>query len=50
MLAGVAIGAGTGAVAGHMAGGIKWSDLKDLGELLDQGTSRGKRIQCVITG
>jgi hypothetical protein len=28
-----------GAVAGHVAGGMKRSDLKDLGELLDNGTS-----------
>jgi uncharacterized membrane protein len=31
--------AGVGAVAGHVVGGMKRSDLKDLGELLDNGTS-----------
>jgi hypothetical protein len=36
---GGAIGAGAGAVAGHVVGGMKRSDLKDLGELLDDGTS-----------
>jgi uncharacterized membrane protein len=36
---GGAIGAGVGAIAGHVAGGISRSDLKDLGELLDNGTS-----------
>src|SRR5215471_2091182 len=38
-LLGGAIGAGAGAVAGHVVGGMKRSDLKDLGELLDNGTS-----------
>ncbi|HUJ93893.1 MAG TPA: hypothetical protein VLW84_01405 [Terriglobales bacterium] len=38
-LGGGAIGAGVGAVAGHVVGGLKRSDLKDLGELLDNGTS-----------
>lgn len=32
-------GAVIGAVAGHVSGGLKRSDLKDLGELLDNGTS-----------
>jgi len=32
-------GAIIGAVAGHVSGGMKRSDLKDLGELLDNGTS-----------
>jgi uncharacterized membrane protein len=32
-------GAVIGAVAGHVSGGMKRSDLKDLGELLDNGTS-----------
>jgi len=39
LLGGGAIGAGAGAVAGHVAGGMNRSDLKDLGELLDDGTS-----------
>lgn len=39
LLGGGAIGAGVGAVAGHVAGGMTRSDLKNLGELLDQGTS-----------
>ena len=39
LLGGGAIGAGAGAVAGHVVGGMKRSDLKDLGELLDNGTS-----------
>lgn len=39
LLGGGAIGAGAGAVAGHVVGGMKRSDLKDLGELLDDGTS-----------
>ncbi|HXY32079.1 MAG TPA: DUF1269 domain-containing protein [Gemmatimonadaceae bacterium] len=34
-----ALGAGIGAVAGHVVGGMKRSDLKELGELLDRGTS-----------
>ena len=32
-------GAVIGAVAGHVSGGMKRSDLKDLGEMLDNGTS-----------
>lgn len=39
LLAGGAIGAGAGAVAGHVVGGMKRSDLKELGELLDNGAS-----------
>jgi len=39
MLGGGAIGAGIGALAGHVSGGMRRSDLKDLGELLDNGTS-----------
>jgi len=39
LLAGSAIGASVGSVAGHVVGGMKRSDLKELGELLDQGTS-----------
>jgi uncharacterized membrane protein len=39
LLAGSAIGASVGAVAGHVVGGMKRSDLKELGELLDNGTS-----------
>jgi uncharacterized membrane protein len=39
LLGGGAIGAGAGAVAGHVAGGMNRSDLKDLGELLDNGAS-----------
>jgi uncharacterized membrane protein len=31
------VGAGLGAIAGHAAGGMSRSDLKDLGELLDAG-------------
>jgi len=39
VLGGGAVGAGLGAVAGHVVGGLRRSDLKDLGELLDNGTS-----------
>jgi uncharacterized membrane protein len=39
LLAGSAIGASAGAIAGHVVGGMRRSDLKDLGELLDKGTS-----------
>ncbi len=39
MAVGGAFGAGAGAVAGHVAGGMSRSDLKDLGELLDEGES-----------
>lgn len=38
-LGAMALGAATGALAGHVAGGMNRSDLKDLGELLDKGTS-----------
>ena len=38
-LGAMALGAATGALAGHVAGGMRRSDLKDLGELLDKGTS-----------
>ena len=34
---GAAIGAGVGAVAGHMSGGMSNDDLKELGQVLDQG-------------
>ena len=34
---GTGIGAGLGALAGHAAGGMSRSDLKDLGETLDEG-------------
>jgi len=39
LIGGGAIGAGAGAVAGHVVCGMKRADLKDLGELLDNGTS-----------
>jgi uncharacterized membrane protein len=39
LLVGGAAGAGLGALAGHVAGGLSRSDLKDLGELLDDGAS-----------
>jgi uncharacterized membrane protein len=39
LVGGGGLGAGLGAVAGHVAGGMSRSDLKDLGELLDEGTS-----------
>jgi uncharacterized membrane protein len=39
LAAGSAGGAGLGALAGHAAAGISRSDLKDLGELLDEGQS-----------
>jgi uncharacterized membrane protein len=38
-LGGGALGAGVGAIAGHVTGGMKRSDLKDMGELLDNGAS-----------
>lgn len=38
-LGGGALGAGLGAVAGHVAGGLGRSELKELGEVLDKGTS-----------
>jgi uncharacterized membrane protein len=39
LVAGGTLGAGAGAIAGHMVSGMSRSDLKDLGELLDNGTS-----------
>lgn len=39
MLGGGAIGTTVGAVAGHVSRGMKRSDLKELGELLDNGKS-----------
>ena len=39
LLVGAAGGAGLGALAGHVAGGMSRGDLKDLGELLDDGQS-----------
>jgi uncharacterized membrane protein len=39
LLVGGSAGAGLGALAGHVAGGMSRSDLKDLGELLDEGQS-----------
>jgi len=39
LLVGGATGAGLGAIAGHVTAGLSRSDLKDLGELLDDGTS-----------
>jgi uncharacterized membrane protein len=39
LLLGAASGAGLGALAGHVAAGLKRADLKDLGELLDEGHS-----------
>jgi uncharacterized membrane protein len=39
LLIGGAGGAGLGALAGHVAGGMSRSDLKELGELLDEGES-----------
>lgn len=39
LLAGGALGATVGAIAGHVVGGMRRSDLKDLGELLDKGSS-----------
>lgn len=58
LLAGSAIGAGVGATAGHIVGGMKRSDLKVLGELLDEGksgllvvaaTDVESRVDAVIT-
>ena len=37
LLAGGAGGSALGALAGHVAGGMSRGDLKDLGELLDEG-------------
>lgn len=39
MLGGGAIGTTVGAIAGHVSRGMKRSDLKELGELLDNGKS-----------
>ena len=39
LLAGAMGGAGLGALAGHVTAGLSRSDLKDLGELLDDGHS-----------
>jgi uncharacterized membrane protein len=39
LLAGGAGGSAIGAIAGHVAGGMSRGDLKDLGELLDEGQS-----------
>ena len=39
LLVGSAAGAGIGAIAGHAAAGLSREDLKDLGELLDEGDS-----------
>jgi len=39
LIAGSAIGAAAGAVAGHVVRGMRRSDLKEIGELLDQGAS-----------
>ena len=39
LLLGGAGGAGIGAMAGHVTGGLRRADLKDLGELLDDGHS-----------
>jgi uncharacterized membrane protein len=37
VLVGGAIGAGVGALVGHLAGGMSRSDLKDIGDMLDEG-------------
>jgi uncharacterized membrane protein len=39
LLTGGVLGAGVGTIAGHMVTGMSRSDLKDLGEVLDTGTS-----------
>ena len=39
LVAGGTAGASAGAVAGHLASGMSRSDLKDLGEVLDNGAS-----------
>ena len=36
---GAAVGAGVGAVTGHIKGGMKDKDLKQLGQVLDEGTA-----------
>jgi uncharacterized membrane protein len=57
LLLGAAGGAGLGALAGHVSAGLKRADLKDLGELLDEGHSGlvvvaasdlGDRVEHVI--
>jgi len=57
LLAGGALGAGAGAIAGHMVSGISRSDLKELGELLDNSTSGlvvvteaslGERVEATV--
>ncbi len=44
---GTGIGAGLGALAGHAAGGMSRSDLKDLGEPLDAGEAAVVAIAAV---
>src|SRR5688500_1115525 len=39
LVAGGTLGAGAGAIAGHMVSVMSRSDLKELGEVLDSGTS-----------
>jgi len=39
LVGGAAAGAGAGALAGHVSAGISRSDLKELGETLDEGAS-----------
>ncbi len=57
LLLGATGGAGLGALAGHVSAGLKRADLKDLGELLDEGHSGlvvvaasdlGDRVQHVM--
>jgi uncharacterized membrane protein len=57
LLLGAVGGAGLGALAGHVSAGLKRADLKDLGELLDEGHSGlvvvassdlGDRVEHVI--
>lgn len=57
LLLGATGGAGIGALAGHVSAGLKRADLKDLGELLDEGHSGlvvvaasdiGDRVEHVI--
>ena len=58
LLAGGTFGAGAGAIAGHMVSGMSRSDLRELGEVLDNGTSGlvvvvatnvETRVEAVIT-
>lgn len=58
LLGGGAIGTAAGAITGHVARGMKRSDLKELGELLDNGASAlvvvaaadvADRVNAVIT-